>query len=218
MNRQIKILIVDDHQLVRVGIKRLLDDVKNFKVVAEASTGEDAVDLVRQTQPDVVLMDASMPGIGGLEATKKILRINPAIKVIVVSSHTEEPYPSRFLQAGAVGYLTKGTPLPEMVEAVTKVSIGQRYLTPEIAQKIALQHITCSQESPLEELSEREMQVMMMITSGQKVQDISDTLCLSPKTVNTYRYRLYKKLNVENDVELTHIAIRHGLLSASDLK
>ena len=219
----INILLVDDHDLVRMGMKRLLSDVKGLKVVAEANSGEEAIRLVKElkpeSKPDVVMMDVKMPGIGGLEATRKLLRIAPKIRVIVVTVYGEEPFPSRLLQAGASGYITKGSSLEEMVQAIRTVYAGQRYLSPEVAQQIALKHFSMEKDAlPFDSLSERELQVMLMITSGQKVQDISNKLCLSPKTINSYRYRLFEKLGVNSDVELTHLAIRHGMLDSEDIQ
>jgi two-component system, NarL family, invasion response regulator UvrY len=213
----IKVLIVDDHSLVRLGIRRLLEDVPNITVVAEAQSGEDAIGVVRETPPDVVLLDVKMPGIGGLETTRRILRTHPGIKIIAVTAFHDDPYPSRILQAGAAGYLTKECGLEEMVTAIEKVHTGQRYISPEIAQKLALKSISepSPDASPFEALSERELQVMLMITNGLKVQQISEKLCLSPKTVNSYRYRIFDKLKVANDVELTLMAIQHGLLDKS---
>jgi len=208
----INIILIDDHDLVRVGIKRLLADVKGISVIGEGESGEEAVLLAREHQPNVMLLDANMPGIGGLEACRRILRHNPEIRIIALTVHSGEPYPSRFLQAGAVGYLTKGTGVNEMVRAIRNVNSGQRYISAEVAQELALRPFNSDSESPFEMLSEREMQVMLMITSGEKVQKISDTLCLSPKTVNSYRYRLFEKLGIENDVKLTHLAIRHGII------
>lgn len=208
----ITVLIVDDHELVRAGIRSLLSSVTGIKVIAEASSGEEALKSCREKQPDVILMDVRMPGIGGLEATRKILRSFPDIKVIALTVCDEEPFPSKLLQAGAAGYLTKGSALDEMVQAIQSVHLGKRYISPEVAQQLALKHLSDEKSSPFETLSERELQVMLMITSGQKVQEISDKLCLSPKTVNSYRYRLFEKLNVNSDVELTHLAIRHGIL------
>lgn len=213
----IKVLIVDDHDLVRTGITRLLGDIQGISVVGEAANGEDAISKSRELNPNVILMDANM-GIGGLEATRRLIRYDPDVKIVVVSVHADEPYPSRFMQAGAAGYLTKGADIEEMVIAIRQVSRGKRYLTPEIAQQMALKRFDDNDEDPFDILSEREMQVMMMITQGQKVQQISDKLCLSPKTVNSYRYRLFEKLSVDNDVELTHLAIRHGLISAENMK
>jgi two-component system invasion response regulator UvrY len=208
----IKILLVDDHELVRLGIKRLLQDVHGLKVVGEASTGEEAIRLAKETIPDVVLMDVQMPGIGGLEATRKMVRHNPDIKVLALTIYGDEPYPSRLLQAGAVGYITKGCAAEEMIRAIRTIHSGQRYISSDIAQQLALKRFTKAEASPLDILSERELQIMLMITSGQKVQDISNKLCLSPKTVNSYRYRVFEKLGIHSDVELTLLAIRLGLV------
>lgn len=210
----IKLMIVDDHDLIRTGLSRLLADQEKIDIVAEAASGEEAVTKARELKPNVVLMDANMPGIGGLEATRRLLRYDPDIKIIVITVHDEEPYPSRFMQAGASGYLTKGASADEMVIAIRQVATGKRYLSPEIAQKMALKALNPDDGNPFDELSDREMQVMMMITKGVKVQDISEQLFLSPKTVNSYRYRVFEKLDIENDVELTHMAIRYGIIDA----
>lgn len=208
----IKVLLVDDHELIRIGIKRLLQDVAGIKVIGEASTGEEAIKLAKELIPDVVLMDVQMPGIGGLEATRKLIRHNPDIKILALTVCDDEPYPSRLLQAGAAGYITKGCGADEMVRGIRTVNSGQRYISSEIAQQLALKRFTKAEESPLDILSERELQIMLMITSGQKVQEISDKLCLSPKTVNSYRYRIFEKLGIHSDVELTLLAIRLGLI------
>ncbi len=213
----IKVLLVDDHELVRTGIRRILEDAKGVKVIGEAQTGEEAVTFCRAEAPDLVLMDMNMPGIGGLEATRKILRNNPDIKVLVLTVVTEEPIPQKVMQVGAAGYLTKGAQPDEMIRAIKSVKTGQRYLAPEIAQKMALSQFNGTDNNPFAQLSDRELQIMMMITRGVKVQDISEQLNLSPKTVNSYRYRLFDKLQISNDVELTHLAIRHGMLDASKL-
>lgn len=213
----ITVLLVDDHDLVRAGIKSLLADVGDIKVIGEAASGEEAVRIAREKHPNVVLMDVRMPGIGGLEATRKLLRADPDVKVIALTVCGEEPFPSKLLQAGAAGYLTKGSGIEEMVQAIHAVFTGKRYISPEVAQQLALKHLSDDKASPFDALSERELQVMLMITSGQKVQEISDKLCLSPKTVNSYRYRLFDKLNVNSDVELTHLAIRHGILDTETM-
>lgn len=210
----IKVLVVDDHDLVRMGITRMLADINGIKVVGEAASGEDALRLARELTPQVVLMDVKMPGIGGLEATRKLLRQDPDIRVVAVTVCDEEPFPSRLLKAGAAGYLTKGAALDEMIKAIRAVASGQRYISPEIAQQLALKNLDEEKNSPFELLSEREMQITMMIVNCQKVQEISDRLFLSPKTVNSYRYRIFEKLAIDSDVELTLLAVRHGLLSA----
>lgn len=212
----IQVIVVDDHDLVRMGLVRLLDDAPGIDVIAEANSGEEAIRLAKEKEPDVILMDVRMPGIGGIEATRKIHRQFPDIKVIAVTACGDDPFPSRLLQAGASGYLTKGASTDEMVRAVRTVTAGQKYLTPNVAQKLALQSVG-EGGSPFSELSDREMQIATMICSCKKVQEISDKLCLSPKTVNTYRYRIFEKLDISSDVELTHLAIRHGLLEPQEM-
>lgn len=214
----IRTLIVDDHNLVRHGIQSMLNGVEGIKVVGEALNGEDAVKLAREVRPDVVLMDLKMPGIGGLEATRKLLRIDPDIKVLVVTVCDDDIFPARLLQAGASGYLTKGAKKDELIQAIRAVHSGQRYISPAIAQQLAFKHLTDADDSPIESLSERELQVMLMIVNGLRPAEISEKLCLSPKTVNSYRYRLFDKLKVKNDVELTLLAIRHGLMDSQDVK
>ena len=210
----IRVLVVDDHDLVRTGITRMLADIDGLQVVGEGDSGESALKLARELKPDVVLMDVKMPGIGGLEATRKLLRSYPDIKVVAVTVCEEDPFPTRLLQAGAAGYLTKGAGLDEMVQAIRLAFAGQRYISPQIAQQLALKPFQ-PQGSPFDTLSEREIQIALMIVGCQKVQIISDKLCLSPKTVNTYRYRIFEKLSVTSDVELTLLAVRHGMVDAS---
>lgn len=210
----IRVLVVDDHDLVRTGITRMLADIDGLQVVGEADSGEPALKLARELKPDVVLMDVKMPGIGGLEATRKLLRSQPDTKVVAVTVCEEDPFPTRLMQAGAAGYLTKGAGLDEMVQAIRLAFAGQRYISPQIAQQLALKSFQ-PQGSPFDTLSEREIQIALMIVGCQKVQIISDKLCLSPKTVNTYRYRIFEKLSVTSDVELTLLAVRHGMVDAS---
>ncbi len=214
----IKVLVVDDHDLVRAGISRMLSDEDGIEVVGEACSGEDAVGIIRKDNPDIVLMDLKMPGIGGLEATRKIKRLNDEIKVIVVTACADDPYPARVMQSGASAYITKGADITEMIRAIRVVNSGQRYISPEIAQKLALKPFEETEEGTVfDKLSEREMQIATMIVSCNKVQDISDKLCLSPKTVNSYRYRIFEKLGITSDVELTLLAIRHGILDTENI-
>lgn len=212
----IKVLLVDDHDLVRLGIKKLLSDVPNIQIVGEANSGEKAIEIIEKVKPDVILMDVKMPGMGGLAATKHIVNEHPEIKILVVTVYGDEPYPTRVLQAGASGYMTKGVSVDEMIQAIKTVYAGRRYLSPEVAQQLALKHLTHDNQSPFDLLSEREMQVLIMITSGQKVNEVANQLCLSPKTVNSYRYRLFDKLGIDSDVELTHLAIRHKLIDVEE--
>jgi len=212
----IKVLVVDDHDLVRTGIVRMLADVVGIQVVGQADSGETALKLARELQPDVVLMDVRMPGIGGLEATRKLLRSQSDMKVVVVTACEEDPFPTRLLQAGASGYLTKGADIEEMITAIKQAFAGRRYISAQIAQQLALKPFQSKAESsPFDQLSEREIQIALMIAGCQKVQVISDKLCLSPKTVNTYRYRIFEKLSITSDVELAMLAVRHGMVDAT---
>ena len=215
--RLIKLLLVDDHDLVRTAIARTLSDSSDLNVVGEASSGEQAYNMVRELLPDVVLMDIRMPGIGGLEATRKIKQRFPEVKILALSACDEEPFPTRLLQAGASGYLTKGVCIEETIRAIRQVAAGHHYLSSDIAQQMALKAYDKKQpDNPFDQLSEREMQISLMIASGQKIQVISDLLCVSPKTVNTHRYRIFSKLNIENDVELALLAVRHNLVENSN--
>lgn len=213
----ITLLLVDDHELVRTGIRRILEDVKDFSVIGEVNTGEEAVKFCRDTIPDLVLMDMNMPGIGGLEATKQILRVSPDTKIIVLSIHKENPIPAKVMRMGAFGYLTKEAEPQEMINAIRKVAAGQKYVAPDIAQQIAIGQMNFNGENPFDQLSKRELEISIMLTKGAKVPDIATQLNISAKTVNTYRYRMFEKLNVTSDVELTHLAIRHKLLNADHL-
>lgn len=218
----IRVLVVDDHELVRSGITRMLADNPDIDVLGQCSSGEDAIDFVRNERPDIVLMDIRMPGIGGLEATRRILRIDDSIRVIVVTVCDDDPYPVRVMQTGASAYITKGADIREMVRAIRMAHSGQRYVSPEIAQKMALKQLSgeSGEDGELtlfDRLSEREMQIAMMVVECQKVQDISDKLCLSPKTVNSYRYRIFEKLDISSDVELALMAVRLGLLDAHNV-
>ncbi len=211
----IRVLVVDDHDLVRTGITRMLADIDGLQVIGQADSGEESLKRARELKPDVVLMDIKMPGIGGLEATRKLLRSHPDMRVIAVTACEDDPFPTRLLQAGASGYLTKGAGLEEMVQAIRLVFAGQRYLSPQIAQQLALKSFQPqSGGSPFDTLSEREIQIALMIANCHKVQAISDKLCLSPKTVNTYRYRIFEKLSIDSDVELALLAVRHGMVDA----
>lgn len=213
----IKVLIADDHHLVRLGTSRLLADMEGMDVVGQAASGEEAIDMVRDLKPDVVLMDIQMPGIGGLEATRRCIRLDPDLKVIAVTVHEVEPYPSKLLKAGAHGYLTKHAGVDEMVLAIRKVMSGQRYISSEIAQHLALRPFSDKTKTPFETLSNREMQIALMVIDGHRVTDISESLSLSPKTVNSYRYRVFDKLGVNNDVGLTKLAIKHQIIDTNAL-
>jgi two-component system invasion response regulator UvrY len=208
----IRILLVNHQELVRCGLQRLLNDAPQLRVVGEASGGEEAIQLSRSLKPDVVLMDVQMPGMGVVEITRRITGGDSNTRVLVVTLGGDDPFPARLLDAGASGYLTKNCGIAEISDAIRVVARGERYLSSDIARQMALSMLPGSPQSPFQRLSRRELQVMLMVAQGQSVHDISDQLCLSSKTISTYRYRLYEKLGVGNDVELAHLAIRHGFL------
>ncbi len=210
----IRLLIADDHDLVRTGLSRMLSDVDGLLIVGEACSGEEAIELCRKERPQVILMDVRMPGIGGLEATRKLTQSFPETRIIAVTVCNDELYPTKLMEAGASGYVTKGISIEEMVKAIRTVAQGKLFISPDIAQQMAIKALQPTSCSPFEILSSREMQISLMIVSCEKVQAISDKLCLSSKTVNSYRYRIFEKLNIKSDVELTHLAIRHGLVDA----
>lgn len=198
-----------------MGIVRMLADIAGFDVVGDAKSGEEAVSKARQLVPDVVLMDVKMPGMGGLEATRRLRQVNPDVKIIAVTACDDSLYPTRLMQAGAVGYVTKGAEFTEITDAINKVIRGDLYMSNSIAQQLALKNFGGEGDnngSPFEKLSQRELQTAMLIANGQKVQDIADTFCVSPKTVNSYRYRIFEKLDINSDVELTLLAVKHDFL------
>lgn len=208
----IRVAIVDDHDLVRTGIRRILDSAGGIEVVGEAASGEQAIQLVRGSPVDVALMDVNMPGMGGLEATRRILASNTGTRIIILTVHAKAPFPTQLLNAGASGYLTKGCASEELVQAIRQVNDGSRYISGDIAQQLALSMLPGGNRSPLDELSSREIEVMMMLVQGEEVQTIAETLHISHKTVRTYKSRLYEKLGVKNAVDLTHMAMRYGIL------
>jgi two-component system invasion response regulator UvrY len=209
----ITVLLVDDHELIRTGVRGILDKAPDIEVAAEASNGEEAVELVRKIDLDVVLMDVNMPGMGGIEATRRVLRVNPKLKVIALTILDDDPFPTRLHEVGAMGFLTKGCPADEMLRAIRAVNNGHHYIASEVARKHTLTEWHGHGDNPFKQLSSRETQVLLQILEGQKNQEISDILSLSPKTVSTYRQRIYEKLDIKNDVELTRLAYRHGILS-----
>lgn len=209
----IRILVVDDHDLVRMGLSTMLEDVEDFTVVGQGSSGEEGIKLARDLIPDVVLMDVKMPGMGGFEATTKILQYLPDIKVIGVSACDEAVFAKQLMEGGAKGYVTKGAAIDEVIAAVHSVQNGKPYMSASIAQELALLQVSKdSDSSPFNKLSQREMQTAMMIANGKKAQEIADTFSVSSKTVNSYRYRIFDKLKINSDVELTLLMVKYKIL------
>lgn len=208
----ISVLLTDDHELVRTGIRRLLEDSKQVEIVGEADCGEDSLQLAQSLKPDVILMDVNMPGIGGVEACRRILQRNPKQKIIVLTVHNEKTFPKRLLEIGAKGYLTKECGVDEMIKAIKQVNSGGSYIASSIAQQLALSLLPGNDVNPIDRLSRREFQVMLMISQGLTNLEISDKLCLSPKTISTYRLRVLEKLDAHNEVDLIKIAVEQGMV------
>lgn len=211
----IKVLLVDDHELVRSGIEALLATEENISVVAVCSSGEKAMKIVEQDPPDVILMDLNMPGMGGVEACRQILQRNPDIKIIALSIHNDGPIPQQLLKLGVVGFVSKASPVSEMVAAVQTVVAGKRYLCQDVASNLAFQFLPGANVSPFLQLSQREAEVVRLILMGKSIQEMSAELSLSDKTINTYRYRVYHKLDIKNDVELTRLAVKFNYLETA---
>ena len=208
----IKILIVDDHDLVRTGLRHIVSSDPNIEVVGEAGNGEEAIMKNRELKPDVVLLDISMPGLSGFEVTKRLRQASLDARIIILTVHAESPFPSKLLDAGATGYLTKGCEASELLAAIYSVAEGKRYIGGDIAQSLALSLLPGASKSPFDNLTSREMEVALMLMQGMGAPEIADTMNLSPKTVATYKYRVYDKLNVHKEVELMKLALRYGII------
>jgi two-component system invasion response regulator UvrY len=209
---QIKVMLVDDHAVVRMGFRLLLDGSSDIRVVAEGVSGEDAVRRFDEARPDVVVMDIAMPGIGGLEAICRIRAKEPSARILVLSAHEDAMHARRVLKAGAAGYLTKRSAADALIEAIRQVHQGKTFLEPEIAQQLAIQQLSGAHD-PVDALTEKEFKVFLALAKGQSVQEIADVMSLSPRTVGTHLYNIKQKLDASNSAELAIIAVRAGLLT-----
>lgn len=209
----INVMLVDDHAVVRMGFKMLLESDSDIKVVAEAESGEQAIQRFVEFKPHVVVMDITMPGIGGLEAIERILAKDGSAKILVLSAHEDSVHPKRVLNAGAMGYLTKRSAAEEMIKAIRVVATGKKYLEASVAQQMAIQQLSGDQ-NPVDVLSPREFEVFMALAKGKTTNEIAETLFLSPRTVGTHLYNIKQKLNANNSAEIALIAMRSGLLDA----
>ncbi|WKJ89476.1 response regulator [Methylomonas montana] len=210
----IKVLLVDDHELVRSGIEALLAAENDIDVVGVCDCGEQALQIVEKNPPDVILMDINMPGIGGFEACRRVLQTSPSVKIIALSVHNDGPIPQQLLKLGVVGFVSKASPVSEMVAAIKTVMSGKRYLCQDVASNLAFQFLPGGDVSPFLQLSQREAEVVRLILRGKSIQEMSEALALNPKTINTYRYRVYHKLSIKNDVELTRLAVKFNYLDS----
>jgi DNA-binding NarL/FixJ family response regulator len=208
----INILIADDHAIVREGLKQIVSETTDIAVSGEATNGQQVIELVKTNDCDVVLLDIAMPGRGGIETLKQLKIENPKLSVLVLSMYPEEQYAVRALRAGASGYLTKESAPEELIAAIRKVSLGGKYISASLAEKLAI-GMEKEIEKPLhEKLSDREYQVVLMIASGRTVKEIADELSLSIKTISTNRSRALRKMGLKNNSELTYYVIKEGLI------
>jgi two-component system, NarL family, invasion response regulator UvrY len=212
----VKVMLVDDHAVVRMGFKLLLQACDDIDVVAEADSGEAACQMVDAVAPDVVVMDIAMAGMGGIEAIKRLLAKNPRLRILALSAHEDTSHPKRALQAGALGYLSKRSAPEVLIDAIRAIAKGQRYLDAQIAQRIAVQDIS-GDKGPMEKLSAREFEVFVQLARGQSVAQISEALKLSSSTVGTHLYNVKQKLGLANQAEMTLLAVRHGLIDTMGL-
>jgi two-component system invasion response regulator UvrY len=210
----IRVLLVDDHAVVRTGFRLLLQSQAQMSVIAEAESGELACQRYMELQPDIVVMDLAMPGMGGLEALRRIRAHHPQARVLTLSAQDDPMHARRALREGALGFLSKRSAPEALIDAVTAVAAGQRYIDPSLAQKLALDEIDGAGKSVIERLSEREFEVFIRLARGESVQRIAEDLKLSPSTVGTHLYNIKQKLRVTNQSELTLIAIREALIEA----
>lgn len=206
----IRVLLADDHAMVRLGFRLLLEGV-GANVVAEVETGESAIRLYAEIRPDLVVMDVSMPGIGGLAALERLLVWDNKARVLMLSAHHDDIVPVRALRLGASGYLCKRAAPDEFLRAVAQVAAGRRYLDPELAQTVALAQLSGS-ANPVDTLTEKELAVFLKLAEGRSVNDVASDFCLSPSTVGTHLYHIKQKLNLQNAAEMALLAMRSGLL------
>lgn len=208
---QITIMLVDDHAVVRMGFKMLLESDTDIKVIAEAENGETAIKSYVEHKPNVVVMDITMPGMGGIEAIERILAKDSNAKILVLSAHEDSVHPKRVLNAGAMGYLTKRSAAEELIKAIRTIATGKKYIEASVAQQMAIQQLS-GEQSPVDVLSEREFEVFMSLARGKTTNEIAESLFLSPRTVGTHLYNIKQKLNANNSAEIALIAMRSGLL------
>ncbi|MBU0675087.1 MAG: response regulator transcription factor [Proteobacteria bacterium] len=209
----IKVMIADDHTIVRDGLKQILAEEEGIQVIGEADNGHDILRMALSQEVDVVVLDISMPGKDGLRVLKELQEEKPSLPVLILTMHSEDQYAIRVMRAGAAGYLTKKSAAGELTAAIRKVANGQKYMTPSLASKLVSTMEKSPDDAPHEDLSDREYQVLCLIAVGKKLKDIGEELCLSPKTVSTYQARIIEKLNVDSTADLIRYAMEKGLVN-----
>ena len=208
----IRVLIADDHAIFRTALREILESRAGMEVVAEAGDSHEAIDLSRKLEPDVLLLDVTMPGRPGIEAVEEVRRLAPKVRILMLTAHPEDQYALRCLKAGADGYMIKGAAFDQLIEAIRRIHGGGKYVSPQLAERIAVNLALGSEIPSHQDLSNREFEVMRLLGSGRTVSQIAEELCLSPKTVSTYRARLLEKLGLKNTAEIVQYALREGLV------
>ena len=207
----INILLVDDHVIVREGLRRIIDDTSGMKIKAESSTGEDALELIRKKNYDIILLDISMPGKNGLQTLKEIKKYNSKQSVLMLSMHAEEQYAMRAIRAGASGYLTKDSASEQLVKAIRKIHLGGKYINETVAELLVTDIYHDEEKLPHEYLSDREFEILKLIIKGISPKQIASRLSISDKTVSTYRSRILKKMNMKSTSDIIHYSIENQL-------
>jgi two-component system, NarL family, invasion response regulator UvrY len=207
----INVFIVDDHEIIREGLKKILREEADLKIVGEAQSGDEVLKNINNIECDIMLLDMNMPGRSGLDLITDLKQLKPNLHILVLSIHPEDKFALRTLKAGASGYLCKDTALDELVVAIRKISTKGRYMSTTLAEQLAFDILPEKDQLPHEQLSNRELEIMQMLVKGIKVKEIAVKLNLSISTVFTYRVRIFEKMNIKNDVELTHYALSHKL-------
>jgi len=208
----IRVLIADDHDIVRKGMKRVFSRTPDIEVAGEASTGQETLELVWNNSYDVVILDISLPGRNGLEILKQIKGHQPKLPVLILSMYPEEQYAVRVLRAGAAGYLTKESDKGELIDAIRRIAQGKKYITPALAERLAAELESASEKAPHEKLTDREYHLLCLIANGKGSREIAEELSLSVKTVSTHRARILEKMGMKSNAELTHYAIQNSLV------
>lgn len=213
MRNSIKVLIADDHEIIRQGFCKILGDTSDLKVVGEARNGNEVINLVRKIDTDVVVLDYDMPEKNGLDTLIELKTIKPELPVLILSIFPENHYGTRFLKAGASGYMGKASASDQLVDAIRKLAKGEKFISPELTNQLVAGLNSENEKPPHERLTDREFQVFRMLGEGKKLKDIADELCLSPNTISTYRSRILEKFDMEGNADLIHYAIKNGLIN-----
>jgi two-component system invasion response regulator UvrY len=211
----VQILIIDDQALVRTGLRHILARSNYVSSISEATSGESALSRCKTIQPEIIILSVNLKGLSGFEITRKLKHSYRHARIIALAVHAKPPYPKRLMDAGASGYLTRDCEESELLLAIKTVAGGRRYIGSEAAKQLALSVLPGSSGSPFEELSAREMEVMLKLSDGRRIPDIASLMCLSPKTVSTYKYRILGKLGARSEVEMMRMAMRYGLVESA---